>query len=381
MEYKEVNEKQEEINLSPERAFPSKKSGINFKLIFIIFTLLIAILLGAAAVAALFILRDGTQVQTSMQSKLSDIEVISEETPFPFEELTIPYLRERRYESSLSELEQISSNSNYSSYLSSYTSDGLRINGLLTRPTEQMPEKGFPAIVFVHGYIPPTTYQTNGQSYSDYVDYLAKSGFVVFKIDLRGHGNSEGEPGGAYYSDDYIIDTLNARSALQKLDFVNPERIGLWGHSMAGNVTFRSFVVARDIPAISIWAGAVYTYDDWKEFGLNDNSYRPPGMSTDRQRKREELFATHGEFDSNSEFWKMVAPVNYLEGLMGAVQLNHAVNDDVINIGYSRGLNSILNNTSIIHELNEYQNGGHNITGSAFTQAMQDTVRFFRENL
>lgn len=52
---------------------------------------------------------------------------------------------------------------------------------------------------------------------------------MVFKIDLRGHGESEGEAGGGYYSDDYIQDTLYARAVLQSTDFVDGDNIGLWG--------------------------------------------------------------------------------------------------------------------------------------------------------
>ena len=184
-------------------------------------------------------------------------QIPQEPTPAPFYELTIPYLRQRDYKSTLSKLNQISRNQNYTSYLTSYHSDGLKINGLLTIPNGPAPqspegEVGWPAIVFVHGYIPPHQYKTT-EKYVAYVDYLAKNGYVVFKIDLRGHGQSEGNPGGAYYSSDYIIDTLNARAALQSSDFVNPNKIGLWGHSMAGNVVFRSFVAAQKIPAVVIW--------------------------------------------------------------------------------------------------------------------------------
>jgi dipeptidyl aminopeptidase/acylaminoacyl peptidase len=138
--------------------------------------------------------------------------------------------------------------------LTSYDSDGLRVNGLLTIPKGQGPH---PAIVFVHGYIAPTIYKTT-ERYQDYVDYLARNGFVVFKIDLRGNGESEGDPGGAYYSGDYVIDTLNAYVALQSAEFVDPARVGLWGHSMAGNVTFRALVAKKDIPAVSSGQGRLY---------------------------------------------------------------------------------------------------------------------------
>ena len=301
-------------------------------------------------------------------------------TPMPFYEMTIPALRERMYTSSLDELEVYSQNPSYTSYLTSYDSDGLRIDGLLTKPTGEMPVGGFPAIVFLHGYIPPTQYQTT-QNYVSYVDFLTRNGFVVFKIDLRGHDDSEGEASGAYYSSDYIVDTLNAYEALASSDFVNPEKIGLWGHSMAGNVVMRSLAAKPEIPAIVVWAGAVYSYTDWAKYGIDDNSYRPPSTSANRTRRRQELLDTHGQPSTTSAFWQQVAPTNYLSDITGAIQLNHAVNDSVVDVGYSRDLNALLDETSVVHEFNEYAGGGHNIDGAYFSQAMNNTVEFFKKYL
>lgn len=301
-------------------------------------------------------------------------------TPIPFADLTILYLRQRSFQSRLRTLEKSSENQMYTSYVANYDSDGLRINGLLTRPNGETPAGEWPAIVLVHGYIPPAQYQTT-QNYATYVDYLARNGFVVFKIDLRGHANSEGEQSGAYYSGDYIIDTLNARAALAVSGFVNPDKIGLWGHSMAGNVVFRSFVAAQDISAVVIWAGAVYTYVDFSEYSIEDGSYQPPPANSEQARKRKELFETYGQFDPKSEFWKQVVPTNYLEGVGGAIQVHHALNDNVVSIGYSRNLMSLLDSTGIPHELHEYPSGGHNLTGESFTQAMERSVEFFRKHL
>lgn len=301
-------------------------------------------------------------------------------TVFKFQELTIPYLRKRKYFSKTGELNKNYENSEYTAYLTNYESDGFKVNALLTKPAGRAPEGGWPAIIFIHGYIPPMQYNTL-QNYYSYVDYLARKGFVVFKIDLRGNGNSEGEPGGAYYSADYIIDTLNAYSALQNTDFVNSTKIGLWGHSMAGNIVMRSFAVKPDIPAVVIWAGAVYSYTDQQLYGINDSSYRPPGLSTERQRRRQEIRNLYGEPKADNFFWQQMAPVNYLKDLKGAVQIHHALDDAVVNIGYSRDLIKLLDNTSVIHRLYEYQSGGHNLSGAAFNQAMQRTVDFFNNNL
>lgn len=301
-------------------------------------------------------------------------------TPFPFVEMTVPYLRQKTYDGKLGELRPYSQGGSYDSYLTFYTSDGLKINGLLTKPTGEMPAGGWPAIVFIHGYIPPTLYTTTDR-YNDYVDYLARNGFVVFKIDLRGHGDSEGEPGGGYYGSDYIVDALNARAALQSSGFVQPDKIGFWGHSMAGNVIMRSLAAKPEIPAAVIWAGAVYTYLDQQKYGIDDNSYRPPENNTQRLNRRRELFEKNGSPSATSKFWQQVAPTNYLNDLKGAIQLDHAVDDDVVNIGYSRDLDALLDKTSVPHELHEYSSGGHNISGGSFVAAMNNTVAFFKKYL
>lgn len=331
------------------------------------------------AIVFAILLRNKNNDNTQKEEMVVNKNNISPQTPF--EEMSIPYLQQKEYQSKIGNMEKINENQAYTSYLTNYISDGFNINGLLTIPKEDMPEKGFPAIVFVHGYIPPKQYKTL-QKYEDYVDYLAKNGFVVFKIDLRGHGESGGEATGAYFSADYVIDTLNARSALQKSDFVDEGSVGLWGHSMAGNVLLRSMVVKPDIPAISIWAGAVYTYEDLAKYRIQDSSYvRTNSLTPNSQNQENQTRQILRDFLSDNTFPKELVPTNYLNGVQGAVQLNHAIDDSVVSIEYSRDLNKLLNETNIPHELNEYQTGGHNISGASFNSAMQNTVEFFNKNL
>ncbi len=317
---------------------------------------------------------------TSTNPSKTSTQVLTPSPTFPFEELTIPYLRSRSYNSSLGSLQTYSKHSNYTIYITSYTSDGLKINGLLTKPTGKVPVGGWPGIVFVHGYIAPNQYQTT-ERYVDYIDSLARNGFVVFKIDLRGNGNSQGQATGAYYSSDYIIDTLNAYAALQSSGFVNPKKIGLWGHSMAGNVVMRSFTAKPDIPAVVIWAGAVYSYTDLTKYAIHDQSYHPEQQSLDQNIKRQSLTKLYGQPSDTNTFWKQVAPTNYLNDLKGAIQIHHAEDDTVVNIGYSRDLVSLLDKTSVPHEFYTYPIGGHNIGGVSFNQAMERTVAFYKKYL
>lgn len=150
---------------------------------------------------------------------------------------------------------------------------------------------------------------------------------------------------------------------------------------MAGNVVMRSLATMPEIPAAVIWAGAVYTYQDMQEFGIQDARYSSPQTSTQRQNGRQRLSAVHGDPSSNSLFWQQLAPVTYLTDLKGAIQLHHATNDDVVSIEYSRNLDMLLDKTTISHELHEYSSGGHNMNGAVFNQAMQRTVEFFKMHL
>ena len=276
--------------------------------------------------------------------------------------------------------EELARGSNYRRYLAHYGSGDLRINALLTVPTAPAPEEGYPAILFLHGYIPPTEYKTT-ERYVAYVDSLAGSGFVVLKIDYRGHGESEGSPSGAYFSPDYVLDSLAALKVLQEFEGVNPVGIGIWGHSMSGNVALRTAVVSDAVQAVVIWGGAVYSYTDFMTYRLNDSSYRPAPQASTRPNRSQELQERFGQITAENQFWKEMAPTNYLGDLSAPVQLHHAENDTVVNSGYSTDLAASLSAAQKEHELYLYPTGGHDIEGGAFTTAMKRTVEFFAKHL
>src|SRR5512137_645210 len=176
-------------------------------------------------------------------------------TPTPtYHPMAIPALRQLDYPGSDIVIErELESGVNYDRFYASYLSEGLKIYGLLTVPHGEMPKDGWPAIVFNHGYIPPDVYRTT-ERYIAYVDEIAKAGYVVFRIDYRGHDASEGEATGAYGNPGYEIDVLNAVASIKQLPEVNPDKIGMWGHSMGGYLTLRTMVISKDVKVGVIWA-------------------------------------------------------------------------------------------------------------------------------
>lgn len=297
-------------------------------------------------------------------------------------ELTIAALLKRNIEGSAITIEQqLENGANYARYIASYLSEGNKIYGLLTVPLGDPPEGGHKAIVFIHGYIPPDQYRTT-ERYVAYVDALARAGFVVFKIDLRGFGASEGEPTGAYFSPDYSIDAIAALKSLQTLDYVDPEGIGLWGHSMAGNVTLRAMLIEPAIRAGVIWAGAVYSYDDFTRYSIDDPSYNPNSPATSAGRRIGLLIReTYGPPNTAEPFWRAVSLTEHIDLLQAPLQLHHAIDDNVVAIDYSRDLAAVLNVAGKAYEFYAYEGGGHNITSPYFEEAMRRTIAFFQEHL
>jgi dipeptidyl aminopeptidase/acylaminoacyl peptidase len=330
-----------------------------------------------------------SEIPTQTPTPTSTFTATPTETEVYFEvgnEITIQHLRELEITGSEITFEQeLDPRSNYRQYLVSYISEGNKIYGLLTIPSVDPPEGGFKAIVFNHGYIPPAAYRTT-ERYTAYVDHLARNGFVVFKIDYRGHGESQGEPTGSYFSPGYTIDSIAALKSLQMLDIIDPQGIGMWGHSMAGNLVLRAMLVEPDIKAGAIWAGAVYSYDDFVRYGINDNTYRPPEpqenqADSDRRRRSREIFDTYGRPDTQVDYWKAVSLTENIEFLKSPVQLHHAEDDTVVNIGYAFDLAVVLQENGKQYEFYTYEGGGHNLISPYFDQAILRTVEFFRDNL
>jgi dipeptidyl aminopeptidase/acylaminoacyl peptidase len=287
---------------------------------------------------------------------------------------TLETLRQGSYPGSPLTIERtLAAGGNYRRYLASYRSEGLRINALLTVPSGIKPEGGWPAVVFVHGYIPPAQYRTT-ERYVAYVDALARSGYAVFKIDLRGHGSSEGRAEGAYFSPGYTVDVLNAVSSLAQYREVNPERVGMWGHSMGGFLTLRAMVLDKRIKTGVVWAGVVAPYADLI------NNWRRPYLggpdATRTQQRNQAVFRRYGTPQSNPAFWASVSANSYLGEGMAPIQIHHSPADTHVPYAFSQTLARQLREARQPYEFYTYAGDDHNLSRN-FSLAMRRTVAYF----
>ncbi len=344
------------------------------------YAVIIALLLGIFVVPNKLLKEDVNNVVLTKNTNTQAIqEEIKNTNNYDKHPLSIPYMKNIKYDGSPLVLEQkILSDGNYDKYIASYTSDNLKIYGLLTIPHGKAPNKGWPAIVFNHGYIRPNKYKTTGY-YKPYIRSLTDAGYIVFMPDYRGHDRSEGEADSQYFSPSYTIDALNAMYSLKKFKDVNPEKMGMWGHSDGGNLIMRAIVTKPDdIKAAVIWGGVMASYDiltsDWQQMV----TYQQPEYDLKIENKNmDHLIETYGWPRENPEFWNIIDPLAYLSEINIPIQLHVGEKDEEVPTKFSEDLHNNLLSLGKTSEYYNYPNGDHNIVNPNYHLAMQRTIKFF----
>lgn len=296
--------------------------------------------------------------------------------------MAIDYMKSQTYPGSEIQIEQnLPDRANYKQYIASYKSQHLKIYALLTVPIGDKPKEGWPAVIFNHGYIPPDQYVTT-ERYLAYVATFARNGYIVFKPDYRGNGQSEGQPEGAYYSPAYTIDVLNAVSSIKNFNGINPDKIGMWGHSLGGNITLRNLEISKDIKAAVIWGGVVGSYDDLMNNWQRKVPFQPSAKELSlRNRNRTNLTQKYGTPKDNPAFWNAIDPFHNLKYISAPIQLHHGEADEEVPLAFSQRLETALKSAGKTVELYTYPGADHNISDPSFGIAIQRSVDFFNKYL
>jgi dipeptidyl aminopeptidase/acylaminoacyl peptidase len=314
---------------------------------------------------------------------LSSNQTIVTPTPKFIHPLQIEYMKKQEYLGSDIVIEEtLPEGSNYNRYVVFYKSDELKIYALLTVPQGEKPQSGWPVIIFNHGYIPPEEYRTT-ERYVQYTDAFSRDGYIVFKSDYRGNGSSQGAPEGAYYSPSYSIDILNAISSVKRYKDADPNRIGMWGHSMGGNITLRNIVVRPDaIKAAVIWGGVVGSYDDLMNNWQRKVPYQPSARElAQRNTNRKKMTEEFGNPVTNPMFWESIDPTYHLQDITTPIQLHAGEEDEEVPAAFSAKLYEKLQKAGKVAEYYNYPGGDHNISSPNFEVAIQRSVEFFNRYL
>lgn len=294
-------------------------------------------------------------------------------TPDAYQPYTIDNLTNRSYgDGEITVVETLDSNSYFTRTLISYPSDGLSIYGFMNTPQERpgRPSPPYPVVIALHGYIDPAVYNTLDYT-TGYADTLARAGFLVLHPNLRGYPPSQ--DGDNRFRVGMAIDVLNLIGLVRQhagqpgpLAQADPERIGLWGHSMGGGITIKVLTVDPDIRAAVLYGA----------------------MSADDQLNYERIFnyfsaGTRGEeeLQTPKDAFQRISPVNFLDRIRSAVSIHHGQNDVDVPLAWSIDLCERLNALSAPVECYTYADQPHTFQGAGSELFMQRVVDFYNRTL
>src|SRR5512138_179672 len=304
----------------------------------------------------------------------STLTALPQSTPTPpadtaaYEPYTIDALRNRTYGGGeIKIVKTMENNDLFTRYLIRYPSDDLMIYGFVNVPKGDGP---FPVIIAIHGLVDPATYQTLDYT-ANALDILTQYGYIVIHPNLRGYPPSD--DGDNLFRVGMAVDVLNllamvkSRSGPEEL-FANaiPENIGLWAHSMGGNIALRVLTVSPDVKAAVLFAS----------------------MSGDEQKNSELLSGSplrgptsEIELATSPRIVKKISPMNYYRYITAPIQLQHGDVDQTIPVAVAHETCSALKGAGVRVECIFYPTEDHTFRSRVADQVSGALSRFLETYL
>ena len=334
-----------------------------------------------------------TLIKSVTPSPFPTITITPSPTP-TIEELIFPYtiegLRQHDFQSGKIHIRSTFEDENqfYTSYLIDYPSDGLTITGVMQIPVGEGP---FPVIIMNHGFFPRSIYNS-GDGTDRASPYLAQHGYITLAPDYRSWGGSD--IGSSFFYSGLVIDVINLINAVPSLSKADPDRIGMWGHSMGGGVTMKvlaidarvkaavlySPVSADDLNIINRWGPGCFGDIVQGELivGCNSSDVIPEDLPRNLQEAY--LFAA-----SDVDTLKKISPFYHLDDVTTPIQIHYGTEDGKFLSGtppqWSVKLTQGLRDAGKDVELLQYEGEGHSFIGQPWFNFMSRTLRFFDKYL
>lgn len=229
------------------------------------------------------------------------------------------------------------------------TSEGVEVEGRMTKPSGFDPSKKYPVIFHVYG-------EPWGQMATDswiglYDIFLAQKGFIIINMDNRGTPSLKGSAWrksiyrkvGVINADDQAL----AAKEVLKWDFIDKEKVSVWGWSGGGSMTLNLMFRYPEIYKTGIAVAAVANQLFY------DNVYQERYMGLPQE---------------NPEDFIEGSPVTHAGNLEGNLLIIHGTGDDNVHYQNMEYLVNELIRQNKQFRMMAYPNRSHGIYEGANTQ-------------
>jgi pimeloyl-ACP methyl ester carboxylesterase len=301
---------------------------------------------------------------------------------------TIEGLREHDYQSGDINVGDVLEETDlYIRYAIDYLSDGLTITGVMQIP--KVGKEPFPVIVMNHGFFSRLVY-ASGDGTDRAAEFLNRHGYLTLSSDYRSWGASD--VGHSLFYSGLVIDVINLLNAIPSVPEADSERIGMWGHSMGGGVTFKvlaidsrvkaavlySTVSADDADIIARWGpGCIGDYIEGERlYGCNSSDILPLSLPSG-------LIQAYKDIARNPDLLRQVAALHHFDAVSAPVQINYGTKDGGLFSGtppeWSQKAYEALIDAGAQAEIFAYEGEGHSFIGDQWWAFMERSAHFFDE--
>lgn len=242
--------------------------------------------------------------------------------------------------------------------------DGQSLHYRITLPPDHNGGGRHPVFMYVYGG-PTSQTVTNSWGRRILVEqYMARHGFVVFSLDNRGtprRGTAFQAPAYLELGRVEVTDQATGVEYLRGLDFVDPERIGIFGWSYGGYMALMTLMQNPELYAAGV---SVAPVTDWR---LYDTHYTERYLGTPQE---------------HPEAYEQGDVVTYADNLADPLLLIHGMADDNVLFTHSTRLMKALQDAGKPFELMTYPGAKHGISGQqSQLHVYRMITRFFVEKL
>ena len=252
------------------------------------------------------------------------------------------------------EIQEIKNNLNLAEKLSNYnlskkefstlkTKNG-EFNMWMVKPNNFDPNKEYPLLMYQYSGPGSQSVRNTWNNSKDYWNYmLADKGYIVACVDGRGTGFKGRDFKKVTYKElgKYEIeDQIEAAKELGNLNYIDKNRIGIWGWSFGGYMSSLAITKGADVFKAAI---AVAPVTSWRYY---DSVYTERYMQTPQENP--------SGYDDNS-------PINFVELLKGDYLLIHGTGDDNVHSQNSMRMINALVEANKPFDLSIYPDRTHGI--------------------